>query len=367
MATNKRLIKSNDEGGAGGASFNTVLYTGENPSYPDVTGVGFTPDLVWIKNRDSSGENHSTTDVVSGFGKILYPNLTLGQGGSDDYLVSQIPDGFSVNTDNQNGSGVDYVAWCWKAAGYDNTFNVLENGSTTSSATAAGAGITAGSITTGWSVSANRDAGFSIFTFTTPGGSAWVDTIGHGLNEAPQIFITKARTQTGNWWTFTNLITPNPAGLQLNTTNEAVDTDSIQSGISFNTSTIGANKAFFQGGFDSQNLVVYAFHSVPGFSKFGSYTGGTANNPIALGFEPAFVMIKSYSGVEEQWVMYDNKRSTSNPRNDLLFANLSNAESVNNVNQEINFDDNGFTLVTTNSATNVSGASYIYMAFANQF
>ena len=78
-------------------------------------------------------------------------------------------------------------------------------------------------------------------------------------------------------------------------------------------------------------------------------------------------MIKSYSGVAEQWPMYDNKRSPTNPVNDIFYANSNAAESVNNVNQVINFDANGFTLVTTNSATNLSGASYVYMAFANQF
>ena len=43
-----------------------------------------------------------------------------------------------------------------------------------------------------------------------------------------------------------------------------------------------------------QNYIVYAFHSVEGFSTFGSYTGnGSTNGPIVeTGFEPAFVMLK---------------------------------------------------------------------------
>jgi hypothetical protein len=40
-------------------------------------------------------------------------------------------------------------------------------------------------------------------------------------------------------------------------------------------------------------IIAYCFHSVDGFSKFGTYTGtGAAGNLIETGFEPAFIMIK---------------------------------------------------------------------------
>ena len=48
-------------------------------------------------------------------------------------------------------------------------------------------------------------------------------------------------------------------------------------------------------GASGQNYIVYAFHSVAGYSKIGSYTGtgSTSNRPVInTGFEPAFVMIK---------------------------------------------------------------------------
>jgi hypothetical protein len=54
--------------------FNSVLYTG-NGSTQSITGVGFQPDLVWIKNRNSTNE-HNLTDIVRGATKYLHSNLT---------------------------------------------------------------------------------------------------------------------------------------------------------------------------------------------------------------------------------------------------------------------------------------------------
>ena len=42
--------------------YNTVLYTGTGSSNA-ITGVGFQPDFVWTKNRDST-DNHNLFDAV---------------------------------------------------------------------------------------------------------------------------------------------------------------------------------------------------------------------------------------------------------------------------------------------------------------
>ena len=52
--------------------FNTVLYTGNNGAQT-VTGVGFQPDWVWIKDRDGT-ERHCLTDSVRGVLKELRSN-----------------------------------------------------------------------------------------------------------------------------------------------------------------------------------------------------------------------------------------------------------------------------------------------------
>ena len=72
-------------------------------------------------------------------------------------------------------------------------------------------------------------------------------------------------------------------------------------------------------------------------------------------------MIKKSSATEE-WYMYDNKRTPFNEIAKGLAANLSGAEF--DTGATIDFLSNGFKNTGTNTGTNASGATYIYMAFA---
>ena len=105
----------------------------------------------------------------------------------------------------------------------------------------------------------------------------------------------------------------------------------------------------------------YCFAEVEGFSNFGSYVGtGVAGNPIVTGFEPAFVMIKSSSQAGAEWFMFDNKRNPTNPINEFLKANSSDATGTGG--SGINLLQNGFDF--TGNWHNDSGWEFIYMAFA---
>ena len=53
-----------------GEHFKCVLYTGDG-SARGVTGVGFKPDFVWIKNRDGAYQ-HQVYDSVRGLDKNYY-------------------------------------------------------------------------------------------------------------------------------------------------------------------------------------------------------------------------------------------------------------------------------------------------------
>ena len=55
--------------------FNTKLYTGNGTDAHAITGVGFQPDWVWIKNRDAV-EHNKLYDAVRGATKNIYSNLT---------------------------------------------------------------------------------------------------------------------------------------------------------------------------------------------------------------------------------------------------------------------------------------------------
>jgi len=337
----KRLIKSNDEGG--GASFNTVTYTG-NGSTQSVSGVGFQPDFVWIKSRSAATSN-KLTDIVRGTTKGMVSSTMAAETTDSNGLTAFGSDGFTLGTDSvYNNSGATYVAWCWKAGG-------------------AAVTNTDGSITS--EVSANVDAGFSVVSWTGNGLDA---TIGTGLNQQAELVIAKGRANLAlynRWITYHKDLATN-YGLYLDLSQSADNGDGnyFRSG-SFTSSVFAVGDDIFGPNVNGTTMIAYCFHSVAGFSKIGSYTGnGSATGTtITTDFEPAFVMIKR-SDSTGNWVILDNKRDTSNPIDKTLNPNLSAVESTAN---DIDFNATTFQLKSTNEDTNANTGTYIYMAFANQF
>jgi len=108
--------------------------------------------------------------------------------------------------------------------------------------------------------------------------------------------------------------------------------------------------------------VAYCFAEKQGFSKFGSYTGnGNADGTfVYTGFRPAYILFKKTSDVSE-WSIFDNKRNTFNVVDNHLYADLTNAEGADD---DLDFLSNGFKFIRDGGNTNASGATYIYMAFA---
>jgi hypothetical protein len=104
-------------------SFNTVLYTGDDTSSRDIGGVGFQPDLVWVKNR-TGANNHVLVDSVRGASKLIFSDSSAAELTTNTTLLSSInSDGFTVGydgTDVTNGANNNYVAWCFKAGGLIN-------------------------------------------------------------------------------------------------------------------------------------------------------------------------------------------------------------------------------------------------------
>ena len=118
MGLNKRLIGAGATAGAGGLTpsenFKAVTYTGNSGTQP-ITGVGFKPDLVWIKERDDGAENHNWIDSTRGTNKIITSNSSGAEFTSTRFTSFDI-DGFTLANNNEtNDNNVKYVAWCWKA------------------------------------------------------------------------------------------------------------------------------------------------------------------------------------------------------------------------------------------------------------
>ena len=319
--------------------FNTKLWTGTGAENA-ITGVGFQPDWVWIKNR-TAAENHKLYDAARGATKNIYSNLDNVEGTDAQSLKSFNSDGFTLGTETAvNANGQNIVGWNWKANGQ-------------------GSSNTDGSINTTYT-SANTTSGFSIVTYTGTGSNA---TIGHGLGAVPKMIIVKNLTNA-NAWSVYHASLGATKYLALNETDVAgTASDRWQD-------TTPTSSLFYIGTNDNQggsyNYVAYCFAEKQGFSKFGSYVGN--GEPIGdapfiyTGFKPAFVLLKSSTYVEN-WIMTDNKRLGYNGSAANFRANTSNAEITDS---GINPDllSNGFSLQNNDDSYNKNGQSYIYMAFA---
>ena len=338
----KTLNTTNLEDGLvvqGNTAMSTTLYTG-NGGTQTISGLNFSPDLVWIKSR-SQTSSHSLSDTVRGVGKVLFAE-------DSDREYNQTPissfnsDGFTVTNDaTVNSTGDDFVAWCWDAGDSAPALN------------------TTGSIAS--TVKANPTTGFSITTYTGTGAAA---SIGHGLGVAPKFVLVKSRSDAYEWKVYHSSLGDGQY-LVLNSNSAKVDDSS---GITWNnldpTSSVihlGSGVGTTNSG---SNFVVYSWSEVPGYSQFGNYTGNgsaTSGPFIHTGFEVAWVMIKRTDSTDH-WYMYDNKRDGS--QYNQLTADIGDAEYSATDYPSIDVHANGFQITGTNAGRNASGGKYVYAAFA---
>jgi len=345
MSLRKRLlVKPPSSGVTPSKNFKAVIYTG-NGGTQAITGVGFKPDFVWIKCRSTS-HSHFAADSTRGANKYLMPNETSAELTRSDQIQSFDTDGFTLaGNGDVNGSGKTYVAWCLKAG----------EGTTSSN--------TDGSITS--TVQANQDAGFSIVTWTGDGN---VSTLGHGLSKVPEMVIAKGRANLATynrWTTYHHSLSENHlVYLDLSDAEGNAGADKYFDDSAFSNTVFGVGDDAYGPNVNGTTMVAYCFHSVDNFSKFDLYTGnGSANGPIVeTGFEPAFLIVKGKSN-SGSWLIFDNKRNTTNPRTKILYADSGTTETTNS-NIKVDFLSNGFQLTGTDTDYNGSGRTYIYMAFA---
>ena len=313
----------------GSTAFDTLLWTG-NGSARSITGLGFNPDLVWIKGR-SGATDHALYDSVRGAEKRLESNNTDAEVTSDGGVTAFNSDGFSLGTLAQvNTNTSTYAAWCWDE-----------------------------------SVS----AGFDIVTYT---GNGTNRTVAHSLNVAPSLIVVKQRTAASatNWAVWHSALA-NTEYLLLNSTAAKA------TGATYWNSTSPTSSTFSLGTSADVNnntgtYVAYLWSQIAGYSSFGSYTGnGSADGPMAFtGFRPRWVLIKSASVINGggEWYLQDTARSTYNGETNKLYTNSSVAENSlvgeTTTTNLVDFLSNGFKLRSTNLNTNQSATTYIYAAFA---
>ena len=329
--------------------FDVVTYTGTGSELA-ISSLAFQPDFVWIKNRDQT-DSHMLYDVCRGATKEIHSDTNDAETTTAQTLKSFDSAGFTLGTDVQvNTNTEDYVAWCWKSAGSPSS-----NGD--------------GSITT--SVSVNTDAGFSIGTYTADGGN---DTLGHGLSAAPEFVLVKKRASgVGGWRVYHAEMALGGYGttdahtdyMELHTAGIPADEATIWNDTAPTSSVISIGS---DQNVSPNTYVFYAWHSVAGFSKFGSYKGnGNSDGPhVYLGFEPALVIVKKAEHSTNNWNMLDYKRHPFNDGDAPYIYADTNATETNpgDSSQDVDILANGFKIRNSNAGYNTSTRKYIYAAWA---
>ncbi len=328
----------------GAAYMAATTYTGNGTTSTitnTVNGVSFQPDLVWIKGR-SAVSNHGLSDSLrqsGGLGYVLYSDLTNAEslGGAYAYVPFN-SNGFTTTSNSSaNTNAATYVAWQWKASNAAAVVN------------------TAGNIPS--QVSVNTTAGFSIVTYTGNGTNPGT-TIGHGLNATPKLIIAKSRG-VAEWPSYHGSLSITNT-IYLNANYASTTYLNRFSAVSPTTFTTGSNGGELNT--SAVNYVAYCWAEVPGFSKFGSYTGAATLPFIYLGFRPRYILIKRTDATGD-WQILDSSRSQYNAADARLWADLALAE-VSNTGGNTDFLSNGFKIRNTNSDDNTAGGTYVYAAFA---
>ena len=326
--------------------FSNVLYTG-NAGTNNITGVGFQPDLTWIKIRNTAS-NGPLVDSSRGTNKVIFSTINNAEVTSAN-LTSFDSDGFSLDDTsdylaNFNGSSNTYVARNWRA-----------NGGSTSSGS--------GDLTSTHQV--DPSGGFSIVKAVGDGGSSGDKTVTHGMSAAPDCILAKNLDSGFNWDTYwSSGLTATSYGLRLNTNDNQLSGrwGTVNSSIftcKYNYTWVG-----------SDNFIYYCFRNIEGYIKVGAYEGnGDGSNGafVYTGFRPAFIMVKRTDG-SKSWLVQDNARDTYNPVYHLLKPNSHNAEEAYTDGTDYNdFLSNGFKVARGGDAANWnnSGSTYVYLAMAH--
>ena len=319
----------------------------------NVTSLNFQPDWVIIKGR-SYTDWGETFDSNRGVNKNLQAFRNYSETDYGNTLTAFNSNGFTLGADSTaqvNWRQNNYVSWNWHC----------NSGSTSTN--------DAGSIDGTQQV--NTTAGYSITSYTANNNTKC--TIGHGLSQAPNMVFIKNRSSSSNgqWTIGQDMYTGFTGQMYIDSGSNGTGGFSSNSGSFDNTAptstlvTINTDNTVNEG---TDSFIMYCFHSVEGYSKFGSYVGNNSTDGtfVYTGFRPAFVMVKYASGSGEDWIVWDKLRDPDNLVHNKLYWNTNNQEITDTTNRMMDFLSTGFKHRTDHVSTNGNGGTYIYMAFAEQ-
>jgi len=307
--------------------FSTYLYTGNGGTQTITNGIDLSTKggLVWTKCRNVNSY-HGLIDTARGVNNAIYSNVTTEQQGIGG-ITAFNTNGYSLdnqNIFNDNSLSQIYASWTFR----------------------------------------KQPKFFDIVTYT--GNSTASRQISHNLGSTPGCIIIKSTTggTAGYPWIVWHTSLSVNTYLQLNATDAAQSSSAYVSAVSSTTFTINSSQA---ANLTGDSYVAYLFaHNAGGFGltgsdnviSCGSYTGnGAASNPITLGYEPQWVLLKR-TDITGDWGILDTMRGWSYGDEGVLKPNTSGA--TDNGNTEGNPTATGFDI--GNGNYNINTRTYIYVA-----
>jgi hypothetical protein len=317
-------------------NFSIDLWTGTSSARSITNGIDLANKggLVWIKNRGVSA-SHRLYDTNRGIYKDLRSDQVYTENTDTTQLTAFNSNGFSLGADNgglTNYSTHTYVGWTFKKA--PNFFDIV--------------------------------------TYTGTGSD---QNISHNLGSKPGMILIKNLSQTDNWAVYHRQDDPNTPSADkyyiLNT--DAALSSSTRDWFAYTlpTSSVFTVASDHSVNASGENYVAYLFGhdtSSDGMIQCGSYTGGSGNTEINLGFEPQFLMIKRSDSAED-WLVLDAMRGlvvsgddvSANAQKDIMWNN-NNSEATPTY-AGVSPQANGFKVRSGLDALySANGGTYIYMA-----
>ncbi|MDB4455517.1 hypothetical protein N9117_02525 [Akkermansiaceae bacterium] len=350
----KKLAAASAAGGGGldvDDVFSTYLYTGNGSSQTITNGIDLAGEggMVWVKNRNSNTIG-GIGDTERGTYSLLAPSETFSPlTGTTANFTAFNSDGFGVGTGNYtlvNYSGHNYASWTFRKA----------------------------------------PKFFDVVTYTGTGSTR---TISHNLGSEPGMIIVKRTSGseaggTAGWWVcyHRGLSTPQSAAIFLNST-DSRNAAGLWNNTAPTSTEFTVDNAYVN--YSGDTYVAYLFAHNDGDGEFGpnsdqdiikcgNYSGNgngeydDNGTEVNLGFEPQWVLIKSSTWYNGNWMMFDTMRGiTTRPSpysrdgdDAVLYANQSYAEAGNS--NFLRVTPTGFKLETDNYDVNGSPHDYIYIA-----